>query len=169
MRLTLFPVLAGTAVFLGVGYGVSVVAPATDTATTRTTAETPVYTVGVRAGSDLYASEGCITCHTRQVRDSYADAALAPRPTRPYDTLADEYGATGAVRLGPDLRCVGDRLPDLPEDATLEERLEATVDYLREPHGIMPAYDHLSDDDLLRLAGFLLAQTCGGDVEEAAE
>jgi cbb3-type cytochrome oxidase cytochrome c subunit len=169
-RLTLVPVLVATAVFTGAGYGVTVVLPASDTATTRRTADTPEYTKGAVHGRQIYAGEGCAQCHTRGVRDTASDAGLAGRPTRPGDTLADRPALLGDVRYGPDLRCIGDRVPGVAAGATEDDKIAAMVAYLAEPadyhHGsTMPSYRFLPSTELRRLATFLVAQTC----PEAAE
>ncbi len=165
MRLTLVPVLLATAVCTGAGYVVTVVLPAADKATTRGTANTPDYTVGAVAGRRVYGREGCAQCHTRGVRDTYTDGGLAERPTRPGDTLADRPALLGDVRYGPDLRCVGDRVPGVSAGATNEEKVAAMEAYLADPPAYhdgstMPSYSFLSATDLRRLATYLVAQTC---------
>lgn len=180
-RLTLLPVLLGSAVLLGTGFVVTVALPTADAVTTTETDATRAYTVGEARGREIYVNQGCIYCHTQQVRDTYTDAALGTRPTRPGDTLADRPASLGDVRVGPDLRCVGDRVPgasgddsdaDAADDAARAALVDAMVDYLRDPDAVrddsgMPSYEHLSRDDLRRLATYLVGLRC--DSAEGAE
>lgn len=156
MRLTLFPVLLGSAVFLGAGFATTVLLPTADAANTTRTDSTPEYTVEQAKGRDIFARQGCVLCHTRQVRDTFSDATLAERPARAGDTLGDRPGLLGESRFGPDLSCVGSHSDGDTED----EKVESVVEFLRDPGGAMPSYGYLSDADLRRLAAYLVAQEC---------
>jgi hypothetical protein len=106
-------------------------------------------------GQDLYVSEGCVHCHTQQVRPIIADVGLGAV------SLAGDYARQspellGGRRVGPDLTHIGSRT----------ESIRTLVERLRSPRGsfdggsddgwsIMPSYDYLSDDDLLALAEYL--------------
>ena len=155
MRQTLLPVLLGSAVFLGAGFVATVVLPTADAANTTASGDTHEYTLREAKGRDIYARQGCVLCHTKQVRDTYSDATLGDRPTRAGDTVADRPALLGESRFGPDLTCAGDRVTGTPD-----ERVDAMVDYLRDPGGAMPSYDYLSDSDLRRLAAYVVAQEC---------
>lgn len=173
-RLTLLPVLLGSALLLGGGFAVTVALPTADAVTTTETDATRGYTVGEVRGREIYVNQGCVYCHTQQVRDTYTDAGLGGRPTRPGDTLADRPASLGEVRLGPDLRCVGDRVPGAStedgdvgaaDDAAREELVAAMIRYLRDPGAVreasgMPSYQHLSRNDLRRLATYLVGLRC---------
>lgn len=86
------------------------------------------------AGKQVFASNGCGSCHTFQ-----------------------PAGSSGTT--GPDL----DELPDFAENANqpLADFTRTSIsnpnEYVEEgfPEGIMPAYDQLSDDDLNNLVAFL--------------
>lgn len=165
-RTALLPALVGSAIFLGVGFAVTVALPTADASNTDTADHARQYTVGELKGRDLYTDLGCVTCHTQQVRDVFADVDLAQRPTRAGDTLADRPGLLGAARFGPDLTCVGDRVPGTEPDTGADERVAAMVDYLRHPAevhpgSLMPDYQLLADAELNRLATYLVALTCG--------
>ena len=175
-RVTLLPVLLGSAVLLGAGFAVTVALPTADAVTTTETDATRAYTVGETKGREVYVNQGCVYCHTQQVRDTYTDAAIGERPTRPADTLADRPGSLGELRLGPDLRCVGDRVPGASHDddvagsgdaAARDAAIELMVRYLRDPDSVhedsaMPSYRHLSGADLRRLAAYLVGLRCAG-------
>jgi cytochrome c oxidase cbb3-type subunit 2 len=163
-RMTLFPVLAGPALLVALGYGLTVVAPAT-AKQNNDTSDARVYTTTAVRGRGLYGSNGCVYCHTRQVRDAYTDAALAAERSDASQGLADSPGLQGQARYGPDLTCVGDRVPGAAE-GTKDQRVAAMVAYLKDPSSVhpgstMPSYGHLVQRDLERLATFLVEHTCG--------
>lgn len=172
-RMTLAPVLAGPALLVAIGYGVTVVAPATADVNTRRSDETRPYTVGASKGRDLYASNGCVYCHSLQRRDAFPDAGLGPAPSSAKEDLNDRPAMHGQARYGPDLSCVGDRVPGAAADADADAKLAAMMEYLREPAAVhpgstMPSYRFLKHDDLRRLAAYLVEHTCGTPDTEAA-
>lgn len=67
------------------------------------------------AGQRVYASSGCVYCHTQQVRPGYLSAdiekKLGPRRTVARDYLWDQPAFTGFTRIGPDLSNYGLRAP----------------------------------------------------------
>lgn len=67
-------------------------------------------------GRQIYISNGCIYCHTQQVRDSSfttdVQKGLGNRPSVPADYVYDAPHLMGTMRTGPDLFNVGARLPD---------------------------------------------------------
>lgn len=164
-RMTLLPVLGLPALLVAAGYAVTVVAPATADANTHRTAATRQYTKGGVKGRGLYANNGCVSCHTLQRRDTFTDAGLGGAPSGPAEGLNDDPALFGDARYGPDLSCVGDRVPGAEEGATDDERIDAMVAYLRQPSAVhagstMPSYRFLKSDDLRRLAQFLVEHTC---------
>ena len=76
-------------------------------------------------GRRIYAANGCIYCHSQQIRPDYAssdidrarDAGPSPRPkwgerrSAPRDYIFDRPVALGQERMGPDLANVGKRAP----------------------------------------------------------
>lgn len=67
-------------------------------------------------GRQVYIQNGCIYCHTQQVRDTNftQDVAkgMGSRPSVPADYVYDSPHLLGTMRTGPDLFNVGSRLPD---------------------------------------------------------
>jgi cytochrome c oxidase cbb3-type subunit II len=73
---------------------------------------TSVYpTDSVKYGAKVYASEGCIVCHSQQVRDTQngedQPRGWGERRTVARDYIFDETPFLGSSRLGPDLANVG--------------------------------------------------------------
>jgi cbb3-type cytochrome oxidase cytochrome c subunit len=164
-RMTLLPVLAGPAILLAAGYAATVVAPATATANTHRTAATRQYTKGAVKGREIYANNGCVACHTLQRRDTFTDAGLGGAPSGPDEALNDVPAMLGDARYGPDLSCVGDRVPGAAKGATHDEQVAAMVAYLQQPNAVhhgttMPSYRFIRFNDLRRLAQYLVEHTC---------
>jgi cytochrome c oxidase cbb3-type subunit 2 len=60
-------------------------------------------------GQRVYAANGCVYCHSQQVRPNSSDVAkkLGPRPTVARDFLREHPAQPGALRIGPDLTNAG--------------------------------------------------------------
>jgi cytochrome c2 len=107
----------------------------TETGETETGGDNEAVQGDAAAGEQVYASNGCGSCHT-----------------------FEPAGSSGTT--GPDL----DELSDLAENANqpladfTRTSITAPNEYVEEgfPEGVMPAYDQLSDDDLNNLVAFLV-------------
>lgn len=70
-------------------------------------------------GRQVYAANGCVYCHTQQVRADYAasdiDRKWGDRRSAPRDYIFERPALLGKMRMGPDLANVGKRAP--AEDA----------------------------------------------------
>ena len=81
----------------------------------------PIDVSGVQAeGRAVYVSEGCVACHTEQVRDPSEGADIArgwgERRTVARDYIYEKPVLLGYMRFGPDLTNIGTRKdPDDPE------------------------------------------------------
>ena len=66
-------------------------------------------------GREVYAANGCVYCHSQQVRPDYASADIdrkwGERRSAPRDYLFDRPVLLGQGRLGPDLSNIGKRAP----------------------------------------------------------
>jgi hypothetical protein len=71
-------------------------------------------------GRKIYAANGCVYCHSQQVRADYAasdiDRKWGTRRSAPRDYIFERPALLGKMRLGPDLSNVGKRAPS--EDAS---------------------------------------------------
>src|SRR5687767_28760 len=99
--MTLLPVLAGPALLVGASYAVTVIAPATAETNTVRTEVTREHTVGGEKGRELYANNGCVSCHSLQRRDTVADAGLGPAASSDKEGLNGRPAMLGAARYGP--------------------------------------------------------------------
>ena len=66
-------------------------------------------------GREVYAANGCVYCHSQQIRPDYASADIdrkwGERRSAPRDYLFDRPVLLGQGRLGPDLSNIGKRAP----------------------------------------------------------
>jgi cytochrome c oxidase cbb3-type subunit II len=74
------------------------------------------YTEQQLMGRAVYIQNGCMYCHSQQVRDpaftTDVDRGWGSRATVPGDYVYDRPHLLGTMRTGPDLINVGQRLPD---------------------------------------------------------
>ena len=77
--------------------------------------ELPPYTDEQLRGRQVYIANGCVYCHSQQVRDpaftTDVDRGWGSRPTVPEDYVHDRPHLLGTMRTGPDLINVGQRIP----------------------------------------------------------
>lgn len=119
------------------------------------------YSESAERGRKVYIREGCMYCHTQQVRPWRivgetiegvpADADLGP-PSDPRDYAFDRPHLLGSQRTGPDLAHVGSRM----------SVKDWHVRHLRDPRSevpgsIMPAFPYLTEAELGDLADYLLS------------
>lgn len=109
--------------------------------------------VRVAEGREIYVAEGCVYCHTQQVRANVADVGLGAVTIRE-DLVLSSPALLGRLRLGPDLAHAGTR--------PLTSDLAWVVGHLRDPRAdrgwsSMPSYDYLSGDELDALAQYIVS------------
>jgi cytochrome c oxidase cbb3-type subunit II len=113
-----------TAVFVGLTAIIAIVPSAELNAKYTAQPEDKTMPEDVQHGRRIYLSQGCVSCHTQQVRSDNRLAkdengrypvlgqdARYGRPSRPEDYVQEEPPLLGSQRSGPDLQNVGDRLP----------------------------------------------------------
>jgi cbb3-type cytochrome oxidase cytochrome c subunit len=89
-------------------------------------------------GRDVYASQGCASCHTQLIRNVVTDVGLGPV------TLDDTNQIIGYRRIGPDLSAIGARIED-----------SGALIALLAGEGGHPAATGLSEADLANLVAYL--------------
>ena len=94
------------------------------------------------AGRDVYVAEGCVYCHTQQIRGGRFQADIergwGPRRTYPQDYIHDNPVLAGTMRTGPDLTNIGVRQPSA--DWHLKHLYDPQI---TSPGSIMAPYAHL--------------------------
>ena len=72
-------------------------------------------------GRKIYAANGCVYCHSQQVRADYAatdiDRKWGTRRSAPRDYIFDRPALLGKMRVGPDLSNIGKRAPTDDQNA----------------------------------------------------
>jgi cytochrome c oxidase cbb3-type subunit 2 len=100
------------------------------------------YTYDEQLGKEVYMSEGCMYCHSQQVRpeDFGADVqrGWGSRGSRPGDYVYDETHQLGTMRTGPDLHDIASRQPS--RDWHLAHLYQPRS---VSPGSVMPAYPYL--------------------------
>lgn len=154
-RMTWLLAPLATLVLLGLGLAVTVVVPAVGEDLGGTTTMTPAVSKESQRGHAVYVAEGCVYCHTQQVRPVSNDLGLG-MVTRADWIARQDPPVIGVSRIGPDLACYGDRALQ-PEQLT---------SYLRDPaaakgYSRMPGFGSLSGAQMKDLVSYLESLTCG--------
>jgi cytochrome c oxidase cbb3-type subunit I/II len=102
-------------------------------------------------GRAVYVAEGCVYCHTQQVRPIVTDVGLGPVSV-PGDYAKETPVLIGVQRYGPDLMHLATRA-----DA---EAVETRLQRPREDRSwsIMPDYDYLNASDRAALVAYLVGE-----------
>ena len=78
----------------------------------------------VQWGARVYAGNGCVYCHSEQVRAEYAGADIerkwGDRRSAPRDYIFDRPALLGKMRMGPDLANIGKAAPAEEEAAPVQ-------------------------------------------------
>nr|MBA2432184.1 cbb3-type cytochrome c oxidase subunit II [Chthoniobacterales bacterium] len=81
-------------------------------------------------GRQVYTANGCVYCHSQQVRPDYAASDIerkwGSRRSAPRDYLFERPALLGKMRMGPDLANVGQRAPADDETAPAPATTGAT-------------------------------------------
>lgn len=126
--------------------------PSLQLAAIEPTEGTRNYTFEERMGKQIYMRDGCMYCHTQQVRPdgfgSDMDRGWGPRGSLPGDYVYDDTHQLGTMRTGPDLHDIATRQPSR----------DWQLAHLYQPRSVsegsvMPAYPYLfevkSEDEVL--------------------
>lgn len=132
------------------------------------------YTEQEKRGIEIYKSEGCVYCHTQQIRKLASDErrygwrlVKAP-PSESWEYINDKDHFLGTKRTGPDLARVGGKYSSewhwahFKDPRNMGEKFES-------PNGsyqsasIMPSFKYLSDDEIKDLTAYI--QTLGRNID----
>jgi len=106
-------------VFVLLSFGIAVI-PANEMQNNEPLPDMPKMTDAERRGLSVYIAEGCVACHTQQVRNIEMDKTWGSRPSVPSDyhyskqrmnVWQQSPSLLGSERTGPDLTNVGQRQP----------------------------------------------------------
>lgn len=103
------------------------------------------YTEAQLRGRLVYQANGCVYCHSQQVRDQTfttdVQRGWGSRATVPADYIYDQPHLLGTMRTGPDLTNVGQRLPDRDWHLIHLYNPRALIEW-----SIMPAFPYLFEE-----------------------
>jgi cbb3-type cytochrome c oxidase subunit II len=140
------------------GILVTIIAPALESPLPEQSSRPP-YTGQELRGKKIYQREGCLYCHTQQVRRPEVGTGtvqvagdIGPE-SKPEDFVYDKPVLWGTERQGPDLAHVASR----PYGAVKEWHIRHLKDPAAiRPGTVMPSFAHLPEEELEALAAYLL-------------
>ena len=88
-------------------------------------------------GRDIYISQGCVSCHSQQIRPFRDEIERYGEYSKPGEAIYDRPFLWGSKRTGPDLARVGGKYPDLWHIRHMEDPRSTT------PNSLMPPYPWL--------------------------
>ncbi len=100
------------------------------------------YTPLELAGRHLYISEGCYNCHSQQIRPMVAETKRYGEYSKPGEFVYDHPFQWGSRRIGPDLAREGGKQSSFWHWTHFENPA------LVSEGSVMPAYEHLLDEEL---------------------
>jgi cytochrome c oxidase cbb3-type subunit 2 len=158
----------------------------------------PPLTGAAIAGERVYAANGCIYCHSQQVRPAWLSTDIekgwGPRQTVARDYMRESPPFLGTMRTGPDLTNIGVRQPDVrwhyqhlfePDVVTpgsimpsfrflfkiqpIKDRPSFEAVSVRGPHAPPPGYEVVPTQDARNLAAYLLSLKHNYPLPEAGD
>lgn len=154
------------------GIGSTLIPPLVDKSLVTSTSDKPVhdYTEQEKRGIEIYKAEGCVYCHTQQIRDMISDQQrygwrlVDAAVSESWEYTHDRYHFLGTKRTGPDLARVGGKYSNewhwahFKNPRNMGEKFKSG----RGPYeasSIMPSFKYLSDEEIEDLTAYL--QTLG--------
>ncbi len=134
-------IMSGALIIVLFAFVVIVMIPTVDVASDPPPKGLKPYTEQEMRGRQIYQEQGCVYCHTQQVRDSIWSTDEARgwgRPSVSSDYYFDDPHFLGTMRTGPDLINVGARQPSDIWHLIHLYQPRAVV-----PSSIMPSYPYL--------------------------
>ena len=94
------------------------------------------------AGRDIYIAQGCVSCHSQQIRPFRDEIERYGEYSKPGEAIYDRPFLWGSKRTGPDLARVGGKYPDLWHVRHMENPRSTS------PNSLMPPYHWLLSKSL---------------------
>lgn len=128
------------------------------------------YTAQEQRGRAIYLKEGCVYCHTQQIRHLASDQRRygwrlvdAP-PSESWEYVNDKQHFLGTKRTGPDLGRVGGKYSSEWHYAHFKDPRNMGEKFpdrkgIYEKASIMPSFAYLSDEEIMDLTAYI--QTLG--------
>ena len=162
--------IAAFAIFAVGAVMTTVVPPMVDKSLWKTDHPVHEYTEQELRGIEIYKSEGCVYCHTQQIRKLASDQRrygwrlVEAPPSESWEYINDKDHFLGTKRTGPDLARVGGKYSSewhwahFKDPRSMGEKFPDRKG-IYEKASIMPSFKYLSDDEIKDLTAYL--QTLG--------
>ncbi len=148
----------------------TIVPPMVDPSLYTTDKDVHEYTEQELRGIEIYKSEGCVYCHTQQVRDLDSDKRrygwrLVEAPaSESWEYVNDKNHFLGTKRTGPDLARVGGKYSSEWHYAHFKNPRDMGDKFpdrkgIYEKASIMPSFAYLTDEEIADLTAYI--QTLG--------
>jgi cytochrome c oxidase cbb3-type subunit 2 len=162
--------LGALVVFSIGGIGSTLVPPLVDKSLHTTDKPVHEYTEQEQRGIEIYKGEGCVYCHTQQIRHLVSDQQrygwrlVDAAPSESWEYTHDKYSFLGTKRTGPDLARVGGKYSNewhwahFKDPRNMGEKFKSS----RGPYessSVMQSFRFLSDEQIEDLTAYL--QTLG--------
>lgn len=155
-----FPIIIGLSFLFGLAFSGLVMAPVFTSSIAEASPGLVAYTASELRGRQIYLREGCVYCHSQQVRSVQADEVLSSSfgVARSGDYYYDIPHVLGTSRQGPDLSNEG-RVWSKDYGESAREYLIGHFKNPRayNPQSVMPAFDYLSEPELSDLTDYMQA------------
>jgi cytochrome c oxidase cbb3-type subunit 2 len=152
------------------GIGSTLIPPLVDKSLHTTDKPVHEYTEQEQRGIQIYKAEGCVYCHTQQIRDLESDKQrygwrlVDAAVSESWEYTNDKYHFLGTKRTGPDLARVGGKYSNewhwahFKDPRNMGEKFRSS----RGPYessSVMQSFDFLTDEEIQDLTAYL--QTLG--------
>ena len=153
-----FPIIVALSFLFGLAFTGLVLGPVFASDIAQPSAKLVAYTPTEQAGRHIYVREGCVYCHSQQVRNVKADQNMvdAYGVSKAGDYYYDLPHLLGTSRQGPDLSNEG----QVWGKASGDFAREYLIGHFKNPReynaqSIMPSYSYLSDRELEELTDYV--------------
>ena len=153
-----FPIIVALSFLFGLDFTGLVLGPVFASDIAQPSAKLVAYTPIEQAGRHIYVREGCVYCHSQQVRNVKADQNMvdAYGVSKAWDYYYDLPHLLGTSRQGPDLSNEG----QVWGKASGDFAREYLIGHFKNPReynaqSIMPSYSYLSDRELEELTDYV--------------
>lgn len=128
----------GILIVTSIGGFVQIVPNLFDESLHKGTANVRPYSALELTGRDIYIREGCVGCHSQQVRPLVGEVMRYGKPSKSGEHIYDRPFLWGSKRTGPDLARLGGKYSDKWHELHLNNPRSVV------PASIMPAYPWLA-------------------------
>jgi len=141
--------LVGAVMIFVVGTAITTIAPLWFDNLNKPIENVKPYTALEQRGRDLYISEGCVNCHTQQVRPLKSEVERYGHYSEAGEFVYDQPHQLGTRRIGPDLAREGGKRPDGWHRMHFKDPQKLV------PDSIMPKYTWWKKDDTKAMIAYL--------------